>query len=660
MTMNRVFFLISLVFSVNSCSFTKRIKDGETAFERKQYAVAIPILEEEFAKSKSSVQKSRKAFLLGKSYLKIQELKQAQNWFTQAVTLGYGSESEGNLANTLKQLEQYSLAIPIYEKIGRETGRVREFEREILFCRQASELITRPTGYKAKRLYENTITSEYAPALFDGEFLVFTSERLDATGGGIYNWTGEKFSDLFIMYKNGGDLKRFDTTINTDQNEGSASFSRDNLRMYFTRCYSFGNGDDYCKLMVSYRDNGFWTEPEVLPFIQDKVSYGQPTLIENDSILLFSSDMTEVGGTFDLYYTQLFEDGSWSVPDKLPSSINSQGNEKFPTGDGDTLYFSSDFLPGLGGYDIFKTYLKADKSWSYPQNMGSPINSGADDFSFLVDNYSKKSAGIAQQGFFVSNRLDGNKDDIYTFVKTIVIEQPKEVAKVEPKKYLYLTVSTKKKNFEIENDPNSKLKGNVILNNVFIKVNSNDSIPQIESYTDGFGVYLTEVKPNKNFTVTASKIGYLNATTDVSTYDIIYDENQTTKTINVILVLDKIYEDKEINLSNIYYDYDKWDIKTDALPALNNLVKILVDNPQINIQLSSHTDCRGEVVYNETLSQKRAQSVVDFLIDKGIKSDRLIAKGYGESQLIDGCLCDNCTEDQHQSNRRTTFKILKK
>ena len=144
------------------------------------------------------------------------------------------------------------------------------------------------------------------------------------------------------------------------------------------------------------------------------------------------------------------------------------------------------------------------------------------------------------------------------------------------------------------------------------------------------------------------------------TRNINFENGETSKTINVELILDKIYTDQEINLKNIYYDYDKWNIKDEAKPTLDELTKILQDNPQINIQLSSHTDCRGTDEYNLELSQKRAQSVVEYLIYKGIDSTRLIAAGYGEKQLIDLCKCENCTEIQHQTNRRTTFKILKK
>ena len=182
----------------------------------------------------------------------------------------------------------------------------------------------------------------------------------------------------------------------------------------------------------------------------------------------------------------------------------------------------------------------------------------------------------------------------------------------------------------------------------------------MEGYTDKNGFYLTELPSDKILKIIGSKLEYLNASKDISTRNLLFKENENTITINVVLVLEKIYTDKEINLKNIYYDYDKWDITEVSKPALNDLVVILNDNPQIDIQLSSHTDCRGTAEYNEDLSQKRAQSVVDYLIGKGIEIRRLVAKGYGESQLVDNCLCESCNEEQHQANRRTTFKIIKR
>lgn len=641
-----------------SCSFSQKIKDGEMAYERKQFSVASDLLSEEFENTKNQSAKARKAFLLGKSLIKLQEYNEAIIWFKKAVELNFGPEAIGNLASTYKSIENYDLAIVQYEKLKEITGRIQENDREILVCKQAKLTKNGTKEYFVDKIFENTTTSDYAPVLYDDNFIIFTSERKEASGG-IYNWTGEKYSDLFIMLKTGSDVRRFDSALNTGQNEGSSWFTRDNNTMYFTRCYNFTNGDDFCKIMTSERINGIWSDPEVLPFIQEKINYGQPTLIENDSVLVFTADIVEPGGPTDLYYAELFSDGTWSQPDKLPSSINTQGNEKFPTGDRDTLYFSSDYLPGLGGYDIYKTYLKNDGSWSFPINMGYGINSGGDDFSFIVDYGARKLEGIEQVGYFVSNRRGETKDDIYRFEKHTVVKKPQDTIK-EVTKNVYLTVKTFFNTFQETDNPNSALTGRSPFANVFVKVVNEQNQKIFEGYTDKNGFLLTEIPKDNQFTITASKVGYLNSTKKISSKNIIFPKGENTFTINTELVLDKIFADQEINLANIYYDFDKWDITNASKPTLDALAKILEDNPQINIQLSSHTDCRGEDDYNQDLSQKRAQSVVDYLITAKIAPSRLIAKGYGESSLIETCACATCTEEQHQINRRTTFKILTK
>ncbi len=656
---NITLFLISI--GLLSCSFNQKIKDGEFAFERKQFAVAIDLLEDEIIDTKNETAKARKAFLLGKSNIQVLDYQEAATWYKMAADLNYGTEALGNLASTYKIMEKYQEAADLYRKIGQLTGRTQENNREALLCDQANAAKQKKSEYSIEKIFENSSVSDYSPVLFDKDFLVFTSERSESTGNNVYNWSGEKFSDLYQIRKNGSEVRKFDSAINTNANEGTAWFNIDGTTLYFTRCYSLSSGDDYPKLMRSDLIDGFWSEPEVLSFVQDKVKYGQPTLIENDSIMVFSSDQNELGGTLDLYYTQLFADGNWSTPEKLPSSINTQGSEKFPTGDKDTLYFSSDFLPGLGGFDIFKTYLRSDGSWSVPINMGYPLNSGGDDFSFIVDYTAKPIKNVTLQGFFSSSRMGNGKDDIYRFKK--IQPQIDTTTKIEvtpEKQTVFVTVKTFINIYEETDNPNSRVVGKKSLGSVFIKIVDEADKKVVEGYTDNNGFYFVEIPKDKLLKIIGAKLDYLNASKEISTKNLVYPAKENSITINTELILDKIYADKEINMENIYYDFDKWDIKSEAKPTLDALVKILKDNPQINIQLSSHTDCRGTEVYNEELSQKRAQSVVDYLISKLISSSRLIPKGYGESLLIDKCACESCSEEQHQTNRRTTFKIVKR
>lgn len=650
-----VFFLLTLM----SCSFSQSIRTGEMAYERKQYAVAVDLFAKEYQKSSNKNSRARIAYLAGNSHRRLLDYKEAKAWYGLAIENDYGTEALSRYAAVCKNLELYEEAISVYTEIANKTGRNQEIQQEIDLCRAAINAKDNPEDFVIEKISQNTTVSEYSPVIYDNQFLVFTSERKAATGSDVYKWTGEKFTDLFVMMKSGSEVRNFDPVVNSRNNDGTAWFTKDMNTMFFTRCYSDDGTDQYCKLMVSEKSDGIWTEPQVLSFVQDGVNYGHPTLIEDDEVLVFASDLDNPGGTTDLYYSEWDGDNSWSSPEKMPDIINSSGNEKFPVGDGDTLYFSSDYWPGLGGYDIFKTYLDKDRRWSKPENLGYPINSGADDFSFIVDYKAPTKANVIRQGYFVSSRDSGAKDDIYKFNQFKKKEkEPKE--EIEEKKYAYLTVNVYAPVFNDESDPNSGVIGRVSVPESLIKLEKSDGSKIIDAFSDVNGFYFTEIPQGTNIKVIAAKAGYLNGSAFVSAEDIVFEQGQNSMTINLKITLNKIYENREINLDNIYYDFDKWDIKPEAKPVLDSLVQLLNDNPQINIQLSSHTDCRGGDEYNETLSQKRAESAVDYIIASGIQANRLVAKGYGASMPVERCVCDNCTEAQHQANRRTTFKIIRR
>jgi outer membrane protein OmpA-like peptidoglycan-associated protein len=381
-----------------------------------------------------------------------------------------------------------------------------------------------------------------------------------------------------------------------------------------------------------------------------------------DSILIFSSNDPGGTGGYDLYYSQRTGKG-WGTPVSLGTRINTIGNERFPSMHEDTLYFSSDNHPGLGGYDIFSTYLDAQGQWTPPFNLKPPVNSGYDDFGFVVDTFTMEQHGILEQGYFTSSRNTGTSDDIFAYTKTTPPE-PIEPEVVTPKDTMpilyevYLAIKTSEPVFAIVGDPNSERTGKKTLPQTTLLIEEGAMMRR--ERTDGNGVLILKLEWDKDYTFHTRHTGYLNQTRKVTTRDIVKDPANPVHTINMEIVLDPIFEDKEIVLQDIYYDYDEWFIREDAKPALDSLAIILGQNPQLRVQLSSHTDCRGEDVYNQELSQKRAQSAVDYLIARNIAAARLVAVGYGESRLAVDCGCDNCTEAQHQQNRRTTFKILSK
>ncbi len=640
-----------------SCTFQQKIKDGDSAYERKQYSIAAQFYMDEYGSSRTKEQKGQKAYYLAKSLTQLLRYQDAEQWFEKAVSNEYGAAALIGLGQTQKILENYDGAIATYDKLGYLLGYKQDAQREILICRQAKSNKQSGNAYAVERIQTNSLVSEYAPAIYDQDFLVFTSESSDATGKSTYEWTGERYADLFVMPKNGSEIRRFDAAINTPKNEGAACFSKDMNTMYFNRCFSIGSGDEHCKIMVSTRVNDVWSDAVMLPFIMDGIQYKHPALIESDSVLVFSSDLLEPGAAMDLYYVTLDLDGTWTEPEAFPSTINTSGNEIFPVGDGDTLYFSSDFLPSLGGFDIYKTFLKDNLTWSIPQQMPYPINSGGDDFSFVVDHTIEGGS----TGYFSSSRHGVGKDDIFKFTKRLkkdVLPIP-EMAKIEDFD-IYLAVVAKSKVFEIPTDPNSRFISNEALGNTYLKVVLPDGKMLDERYTDGKGIYVKKLDVKDKLKIIASKEGYLNSIIEVTIGDIIPKAGEKSVTINTEVILDKIFEDREVNIPEIYYAYDKWDLRPESLPVLDKLVALIQANPQVDIALFSHTDCRGDDSYNDELSQRRAQSVLDYLTLRGVDIKRLSAQGMGKRALLDLCQCALCNEDQHQINRRTTFKIVPK
>jgi peptidoglycan-associated lipoprotein len=379
--------------------------------------------------------------------------------------------------------------------------------------------------------------------------------------------------------------------------------------------------------------------------------------------LIFSVNGEDGFGGFDLFITQKIG-ADWSKPKLLPRNINTVGNEIFPTIEADTLYFSSDFHAGMGGLDIFKTYQIGDNLWAQPQNLRAPINSGADDFSFIIEKNKTAEKNILQRGFFASNRKGGQGgDDVYAFQKVILpplpIDTTKKTTPPDVVKYidykLILDVYALEKIFSEADNPNSKVVARKGISNSNISILFGKENKKIVADKEGFAI--VELLENTDYQFVVSKDGYLNNSAKFSTKGIAKDPNNPVQKFELEVVLDKIYKDKEIVLENIYYDYDKWEIRYDAQPTLNKLAETLAENPTVKIQLSSHTDCRGNDNYNEELSQRRAQSAVDYLISKGIESNRLTAKGYGESAPASPCQCSKCSEAEHQINRRTAFRI---
>jgi peptidoglycan-associated lipoprotein len=649
-----VVFLISMY----SCVTPNNVKDGKTAFDLKRYNTAIDLLKKEYAKSTKREEKSGKSFLIATCYDKLCDYNRAIEWYSFAEKADYGLSATLKKAYALKKLMKYNEASVVFESLENIVSISAEVRQQKLLCK--SLFLERNNVSKdvvVEKFLSDSYYSDYNPVNYDNDFLVITSDRDEATGSKKYEWTGNKYSDLFIIDKESKDVKRFDTAINSEYNDGTPTFNKNFTQMVFTRCYNEAQDkNDNCKLMIASRVDGLWSSPAILSFIKEDQNYGQPCFIENDSVLVFSSKLPDASN-FDLYYAE-FDGINFSEPVLLPGTINSEYNEFFPTKDNDTLYFSSDIVTGMGGYDIYKTWLSNDGVWHSAVRLPFPINSGADDFSYTIDRTIPRTKNIAHIAYFTSSRANDGRDAIYEYkIFKPQIEQPSDES-IKQKDlfdiYLALKVVTPR---YLNNQPSEEKIGKKNLAGAFISIWSNGK-KVLEGDTDKNGLLLTQLNNETDYEIKVSKDSFLNNQIIISTKGTSLSEGEKTITINKEVELDRIYKGQEIVLQNIYYDYDKWAIKPEAEPTLNALAVVLTNNPQISIELGSHTDCRGDDTYNEVLSQKRAQSAIDYLISKGIDASRMTAKGYGETIPAVQCICESCTEDQHQKNRRTSFKIL--
>jgi peptidoglycan-associated lipoprotein len=635
-----------------SCGIKYKIKDGKTAYDFKRYSQAIELFQTQLA---AEQRKEGKAFLhyyLAQSYDKLNKYPEAIEHYGQAVQLGQGSEASLKKAYALKRSMQYKLAAAEFGSLENVPELRQEVSIQKGLCIKYYEEISRSSkNVIIERFLPTELGSNYLAVNYDDNFMVFTADGKEVENSEVYNWTGRRFSDIFIADKASGEISKFDNAINSNFNDGTPAFNKDNSLMVFTRCFDPAAGkDEYCKLMLSRRFNGLWGPPKLLEFTEENVNYAQPCFFEGDSILIFSAKPKGID-QFDLYYAEW--DGTTFVePFALPKAVNSPYNEHFPVKDGDTLYFSSDRTSGYGGLDIYKTFVNKEGDWATSRLLPYPYNTGGDDFGILIDRNSPKTSNVAEVGYISSSRGNNGLDNIYKYkilkenedipipnvvIKKDTVPKPTEMADVE----VYLAL-------KILDASNRKPIPGAVITLEF----SNKSL--ITGKSDRNGLLLIQIPSGLDIVAKASTVEYLKGS-------IAFDSKGlkvNPSTINKEILLSKIEVGKEIVLNDIYYDYDKWDLKPEAMPSLIYLTRLLDDNPSIKIELGSHTDCRGEKDYNEDLSKKRAQSVIDYLLNRGIQSTRLVAKGYGENVPAIDCVCASCTEEDHQLNRRTSFKIL--
>ncbi len=652
-----VIFGLLLSFFLGSCTYTLKIRDGFMAHERKQYDKAVPMLKNEYKKAKTRLEKGQIAYLIADSYKGVNRTTDAIEWYRIAYDNQYGTDALKGYAYALKQNQQYDEAIVSFRDLGIEIGSPYEYRREIKACELAIEWSkAKFKDYEVEAVRFNSRSADYAPSLNKNGQIVFTSDRAAATGEEQYEWTGKAFTDLFIAEKEGAQASLFDNKLNTPANEGTLAFNEDFSEVYFTRCTGKERSNQHCKLMMSKASGTSWSVPKVLGFVKESVNYGHPSISSDGSQLYFACNDSEGWGGYDIWVSERTKDG-WGQPQLLGRSINTEGDDMFPTIDKDTLYFSSDYHAGMGGLDIFRSY-RLNGRWTAAQNLKAPINSASDDFAYIIDyQTAAKSKDIEYVGYFTSSRPTGEGgDDIYRFAKKVPPPPPPVDTTKEVVYRMLLDGYVLEKIYENPTNPGSKVLGRKPLESAKVQAIFGKKKKDFTTGEDGY--FSLELEEDMDYAFLGSKKEYLSAKTTFSTKGIARDPNQPEQRFEVEIVLDKIFRDKEIVLDNIYYDFDKANIREDAKPTLDKLSENLRLNPDISIELASHTDCRGNDRYNETLSQNRAQAAVDYLISKGIDPSRLSAKGYGATLVRVDCICARCTEAEHQQNRRTSFKIV--
>lgn len=651
-----LYFLLVVAATWSGCSYTMKIQTGEMAVERKQYAKAVTLLKKEYEKSDSRVEKGKLAYLMGTSYDALNQGADALSWYKIAYDNQYGADALKQYAFALKQSEQYTEAAGVFRELGLEIGSPYEYRKEIQACEAAAGWAAeKRKAFSVESLAANSGAADYAPSLYGtGQQLLITSDRAGTLGKDTYQWTGKAFSDLFILDPATQTVQPLPPSINTPDNEGTGVLTPDGNTLYFTRCAAPKGFDAYCRILRSTRaSNDTWSEPQPLPFQTAGVNYMHPALSADGNTLYFSANHPDGWGGFDIYSTTR-KGSEWDTPKVLSRSVNSTGDEQFPALDADTLYFASTGHTGMGGLDVFRSSRLASGEWAPPINLKTPINSGSDDFGFVVDRRAHQPNDGLMRGYFTSRRGDVGGDDIYAYQQQRLAPEPEP--EVQPNFKNTLDVYVLEKIYENPTNPNSRVLGRKPLVGAQLTIRLGRDERTVAIGEDG--KISISLQDNARYNFLATREGYLNNDATFSSTGLPKDSRQPEQLYELEIVLDKIFRDQEIVLENIYYDYDKWFIRYDAQPTLMALAQLLQKNPNIRIQLGSHTDCRGSDDYNEQLSLRRAEAAVDFLVEKGIDIARLSAKGYGESAPVNTCLCNRCTEDEHQQNRRTTFKIV--
>lgn len=643
--------ILTLLLSAWSCKQIK-LEDADRKFAQGEYFVAADMYRKIYRQTPAKKRELRGeiALRMAESYRLINNPLRANAAYANAIRYKV-NDSTINLqyARSLQKSGDYKQAIKYYTDFLKLYPTNKFAQNGLKGSMIAPEWKANPTLYTVKRMeLFNSRRGEFSPMLLPPDYdqLYFTSNRDDVIGDTISNITGSKLNDIFMSRKDesGKWMKpeHVESPINTSSDEGTTSFSSAGTAMYFTQTKLDSVNTSFPSIFVSYRSSGSWgagTKIEINK--RDTTSvYAHPTITPSGDYLYFVSDMPGGYGGKDIWRASMVGDLVEYI-ENLGPDINTAGDEMFPYMRNDSvLYFSSDGHVGMGGLDIYKAeYNKKTKGWNI-ENLKSPINSQADDFGITFE-------GEKESGFFSSNRGDGKGfDHIYSFV--------------------YPIITTTVEGYIVDTDDE-------FVSNATIRVVGRDGT-NTRFPGKNNGTYKMDVNQDVNYVFLASAKDHLNSRMSLKT---IATEKDSIYLVDFILTP----INKPVVLENIFYDFDKATLRPESKEGLDELIDLLNANPNVTIELSAHTDRKGSDEYNMKLSQRRAESVVSYLISAGIAKDRLTAAGKGKSQpknvtkavikkydfLTEGEILteefiDTLTPEQQemadQINRRTEFRVL--
>ena len=606
------------------------MQKADTAFVHGEFSTAIELYQKLLKKNKDSQSIKEIYYKLGTSLYSINKYREAKDWTEKAIEEGY-SDAKAFLqyGEILVLLSDYKAAKGAFQQYINRSGD-NSINSKIVSCDFALSGKKSLVPIEIKNITElNSAYSEFGLALIKDK-LIFASSRYNENDK-FDNYTGQGFSDIYesglgTLSNKWKEPTKLKGDINTKYNDGTFTYNSKSNIGYFMQCNGVSGNKENCSIFYSTyneKDNS-WGKSKQFDYSPLNSSVGHPAITSDGNTLFFVSDVPGSFGGKDIWMISK-KDGVWGQPLNAGNIINTPGNEVFPYIAGDSLlFFSSNYHPGYGGLDIFYVKIKNNSITGPVTNMLAPINSSTDDFSIVLGK-------TILEGYFCSNREGGKgQDDIYSFNRAPLILNA-----------IGIIVDAE------SNKP---------VSNVTVYFKGDNGI--IDSITTGSSgeFNFKNLKPDLKYAVTAVKEGFFSDSKNISTIGVKENMEFSKKTgVDLDFGLLKISK-KEIVIPNISYDFNQSELKAESKIELDKLARILVETPKVIIEISAHTDEKGGDDYNLSLSQKRSQNVVNYLISKGVSETRMVAKGYGESQPLKK---NAETEENHALNRRTTFKVIK-